>query len=90
MMAGQAWVWIVAGLGLAILEVILPVYIFAGFAVAAVLTGGLVWLDLLGTSLPPTLAVFAVLSIGAWAGLRWMFGKNMGETRRWDRDINDN
>ena len=35
MMAGEPWVWIVAGFGLAVLEVILPGYVFAGFAVAA-------------------------------------------------------
>lgn len=89
-MAGEAWMWIVAGLGLAILEVILPGYIFAGFAVAAVLTGGLIWLGLLGTSLSVALAVFAVLSVVCWLGLRRFFGKNLGETKRWDRDINDN
>ena len=45
-----------AGLGLAILEVILPGYIFAGFAVAAVLTGGLIWLG-------------AVILLGVMVGL---------------------
>ena len=60
----------VAGLGLAILEVILPGYIFVGFAVAAVATGALIWLGVLGGSLPVTLVVFAVVSVAAWAGLR--------------------
>jgi membrane protein implicated in regulation of membrane protease activity len=89
-MADVWWVWVVAGLGLAILEVILPGYIFAGFAVAAVLTGGLIWLGVLGGSLPLSLAVFAVVSLAAWAALRALFGKNLGEVKRWDRDINDN
>jgi membrane protein implicated in regulation of membrane protease activity len=89
-MADVWWVWVVAGLGLAILEVILPGYIFAGFAVAAVLTGGLIWLGVLGGSLPVSLAVFAVVSLAAWAALRALFGKNLGEVKRWDRDINDN
>jgi membrane protein implicated in regulation of membrane protease activity len=84
------WIWVVAGLGLAILEVILPGYIFAGFAVAAVLTGGLIWLGALGGSLPVALAVFAVVSLAAWAAVRALFGKNLGEVKRWDRDINDN
>lgn len=89
-MAGIWWVWMVAGLGLAILEVILPGYIFAGFAVAAVLTGALIWLGVLGGSLPVALVVFAVVSLAAWAALRALFGKNLGEVKRWDRDINDN
>jgi membrane protein implicated in regulation of membrane protease activity len=89
-MADVWWVWVVAGLVLAILEVILPGYIFAGFAVAAVLTGGLIWLGLLGGSLPVSLAVFAVVSLVAWGALRALFGKNLGEVKRWDRDINDN
>lgn len=89
-MAGLWWVWMVAGLVLAIIEVILPGYIFAGFAVAAVVNGGLIWLGLLGGNLAVMLAVFAVISVLAWAGLRLVFGKNLGEVKRWDRDINDN
>ena len=80
----------VAGLGLATLEVVLPGYIFAGFAVAAVATGGLIWLDFLGKSLPLALVVFAVLSVAGWAAMRRIFGKNLGEVKRWDSDINDN
>ena len=87
-MGGLWWVWVVAGLGLAILEVVLPGYIFAGFAVGAVLTGGLLWLGMVGESLPVLLVVFAVASLAAWGALRAVFGKNMGEVKRWDRDIN--
>ena len=89
-MATLWWVWVLAGLGLAILEVLIPGYVFAGFAVAAVLTGGLVWLGIMGSSLPAMLVVFALVSLGAWAGLRFAFGRNLGEAKRWDRDINDN
>ena len=89
-MAQLWWVWVVAGMVLAIVEVIVPGYIFAGFAIAAVLTGGLIWLEVLGGNLAVMLAVFAVVSLGAWAGLRALFGKNLGEVKRWDRDINDN
>jgi membrane protein implicated in regulation of membrane protease activity len=89
-MAGEWWVWMAAGFVLAIIEVIIPGYIFAGFAVAAVLVGGLIWLGLLGGSLPGTLVVLAVVSLGSWALLRFLFGKNLGEVKRWDRDINEN
>ncbi len=88
-MAGEWWIWVVAGLVLAIIEVIIPGYIFAGFAVASILTGGVIWLGLLGGSLPVALAVFAVISVISWALLRALFGRNLGEVKRWDRDIND-
>ncbi len=83
------WVWVVAGLVLAILEVVLPGYVFAGFAVGAVLTGGLTWLGFLGGSLPAALVVFAVFSLAGWAIMRALFGKNLGEVKRWDKDINE-
>lgn len=82
------WVWVVAGLVLAILEVVLPGYIFAGFAVGAVVTGGLIWLSVIGTSLPAALVLFAAVSVAGWAILRAVFGKNLGEVKRWDKDIN--
>lgn len=89
-MAGAWWIWMVAGFGLAIFEVMVPGYIFAGFAVAAVVTGALIGLGLLGTELPTTLVVFAVLSVASWALLRRIFSRNLSEVIRWDRDINKN
>jgi lipid-A-disaccharide synthase len=32
----------------------------------------------------------AELSVLGWVVLRRIFGKNLGEVKRWDRDINDN
>jgi inner membrane protein len=88
-MAADWWIWVVAGLGLAIIEVIIPGYIFAGFAVASVLTGGLIWFGILGGGLPVALMVFAVVSVISWALLRALFGRNLGEVKHWDRDINE-
>lgn len=82
------WVWVVAGFAFGVLEVILPGYVFLGFAVGAVLTGALVGLGILG-SLTFTLAVFAVLSLLAWLGLRRVLGRHEGQVKVWDRDIND-
>jgi hypothetical protein len=31
-----------------------------------------------------------VLSVACWLGLRRAFGRNRGEVKVWDRDINDN
>ncbi|MDP3961355.1 MAG: hypothetical protein Q8Q26_15080 [Pseudorhodobacter sp.] len=83
------WVWVAGGFALGILEVLMPGYIFLGFAIGAMLTGALVWLGLMGGSLPALLVVFAVASLAAWAALRHLFGVRQGQVKIWDRDIND-
>ncbi len=83
------WVWMVAAGVLAILELVLPAFVFLGFAGGAAITGLLVLIGVLGTSVPPTLAVFAVASLGAWLGLRAVFGRHEGQVKVIDRDIND-
>ncbi len=84
------WVWVVAGFGLGVLEVLVPGFIFLGFAIGGVLTGVLVGLGVLGGNLPLLLLVFAVLSVLAWLGLRAKMGVRGGQVKLWDRDINDN
>lgn len=84
------WVWIVAGFGLGVLEVIVPGYIFLGFAIGAVIIGAAVGLGLLGGNLPLLLLVFAVASLIAWLVLRKTMGVRAGQVKLWDRDINDN
>lgn len=84
------WVWIVAGFSLGVLEVLVPGFIFLGFAIGAVLTGGLVGLGVLGASLPALVLVFAVVSVLAWLALRATMGVRKGQVKMWDKDINDN
>ncbi|MFT7059420.1 MAG: hypothetical protein ACJASV_001929 [Pseudorhodobacter sp.] len=84
------WVWIVAGFGLAALEVLLPGYIFLGFAIGAMITGILVGLGILGGNLAALTLVFALASLLAWLGTRKLLGKQAGHVKIWDRDINDN
>jgi membrane protein implicated in regulation of membrane protease activity len=84
------WVWIVFGGVLAILEVALPGFILLGFAVAAVITGLLMLIGVLGGSLSVMLLVFALASLGAWLGLRRVFGRHEGQVKVWQKDINDN
>ena len=84
------WVWIVAGFSLGVLEVLVPGFIFLGFAIGAVLTGGLVGLGVLGASLPTLVLVFAVVSVLAWLALRATMGVRKGQVKMWDKDINDN
>jgi membrane protein implicated in regulation of membrane protease activity len=88
-MLGVWWVWIVAGFALGVLEVIVPGYIFLGFAVGAVVVGIAVGLGILGSNLPILLFAFALASLVAWLALRRVMGVRAGQVKLWDRDIND-
>ncbi|SFC63442.1 NfeD family protein [Tropicimonas isoalkanivorans] len=87
------WVWMVAGLLLAILEVLAPGWIFLGFAIGAgvtslfLLVGGplAAWL---ASSLPALLVFSAVLSLLAWLALRRLLGSRAGSVKTYDEDIN--
>jgi len=78
-----------AALLLATAEVIIPGWIFLGFAIGALVLGVLLLLGVSGLSLPVTLVIFAVLSLIAYIGLRWIFGLKTGQVRTFDTDIND-
>lgn len=84
------WVWVVAGLALGAVELLVPGYVFVGFGIGALAVGGLIWAGLLGTAVPVDVAVFAVLSVLAWLGLRAALGTRAGQVKRIDRDINEN
>lgn len=83
------WVWLAAALVLASLEVLIPGFVFLGFAIGAGVTG----LALLGPLgwLSPALIVllFAALSMLAWLLLHRFFSLPKGQVTRFDRDIND-
>ena len=71
MLADYWWIWIAAGLVLAILEVLVPGFLFAGYAVGAVVTGALIGTGIMGEfggSLSLTLLIFAVVSVVENAG----------------------
>ncbi len=85
----QGWVWVVAGIALAVLEVLAPGYVFLGFAMGAVVVGGLIWVGLLGAGWPMLALVFAVVSLIAWWAMRRMFGLRTGQVKIWDTDVND-
>jgi membrane protein implicated in regulation of membrane protease activity len=84
------WAWMSAALALATLEVLIPGWIFLGFAAGALVMGVLLLIGLTGLSLPLTLVVFAVLSLIAYLLMRQIFGLRHGQVKLWDRDINDN
>ncbi len=85
------WVWIIAALVLATLEVVAPAQIFLGFAIEALGVGLALWGGILGlaNSLPLTALVFAILSLVAWIAVRRMVGVRDGQVKVWDKDINE-
>ena len=83
------WAWVVAGFALGVLEVIVPGFIFLGFAIGAVVTGGLIGVGILVGGPPLLLMVFAALSVVAWLGLRRVMGVREGQVKIWHKDIND-
>ena len=84
------WVWAVAGVALAALEVIIPGFIFLGFAIGAVVTAVLVGIGVLGANVPLTILVFAVLSLAAFFAVRRIVGVTKHQKKIWTKDINDN
>ncbi len=84
------WIWLAAALVMAILEVVVPAYIFLGFAVGAAITGLAVAVGITaGLSMSWMLVVFAVLSLLGYIAVRFAFGAPGGSVKIWDRDIND-
>lgn len=83
------WVWMSAAVVLATLEVILPGYIFLGFAIGAAMMGVLILVGVSATGLAFTLLIFAVLSLVSYLVMRKVFGLRSGQVKIWDTDIND-
>ena len=86
----SGWIWIIAALVLAALELALPGWFFLGAAIAAALMGLALLLGLWTGGLPMALVVTAILTGVIWLVLRRVFGTSRGEVKIWDRDINDN
>lgn len=85
----QWWVWLTAAAVLGIAEVFLPGFVLVGFGMGAAIVGILLWLGLLGGSLPVLILVFALASLVAWLVLRRIAGIRKGQVKVWDRDINE-
>ena len=88
------WAWGLLAALMGILELVLPGYIFLGFAISAAAMAGVFligepvsgWLP---EGLPALAVIFAVLSILTWIALRAMFRLPKGQVRTFDYDIND-
>ncbi|MFN5995476.1 MAG: NfeD family protein [Paracoccaceae bacterium] len=85
---GTWWAWVILGFALGVLEVLVPGFIFLGFAIGAVVTGILVGFGV-PAGLPALILIFAVVSVIAWLVLRRVVGVREGQVKVWDRDIND-
>lgn len=83
------WVWMAAALLLAILEVVVPGFVFLGFAVGAFAVAMLLLNTGLAVGLPMLLLMFAALSLIAWLVLRRVFAGPKGQVRIVEDDIND-
>ncbi|WP_296427038.1 hypothetical protein [Yoonia sp.] len=83
------WVWMSGALILATLEVLLPGYIFLGFAMGAAVMGVLLLFGLSAAGFAVTLVIFAVLSLISYILMRKYFGLRSGQVKIWDTDINE-
>lgn len=83
------WVWMSGALILATLEVLIPGYIFLGFAIGAGVMGLLILVGVSATGLALTLVIFAILSLISYLAMRKYFGLKTGQVKIWDTDVND-
>lgn len=83
------WAWLAAALVLGILEMLIPGFIFLGFAIGAAVVGIALLGPLSFMSIPAILLIFAIISLAAWLGLRKYFALPKGQVKTFDHDIND-
>ena len=84
------WVWIAGGFVVGIVEVLVPGFIFLGFAGGAMITGVALGLGLVGgDSLSLLLMIFAFACLVIWGGLRLAIGTRPGQVKVWKTDINE-
>ena len=78
-----------AALVMAIAEVVIPGFIFLGFAIGAFGVSLILLNTGLGLGLPALLFIFAALSLIAWLLLRHFFAAPKGQVKTFESDIND-
>jgi len=86
------WVWVVAALLFALIEIFVPVFVFLGLAFGALVVGialGFGLLGWLGAGMPVLFLLFAAVSLAAALLLRGLLGVRRGQVKTWDRDINE-
>ncbi|UOA26969.1 hypothetical protein [Pseudosulfitobacter sp. DSM 107133] len=88
-LVGIWWVWLAVAIALGVVEVLLPGFIFLGFALGALAMAALVGLVTSSMTVAMSLAAFAALSLLAWIVLRLAFRRQSSGARRVMHDIND-
>jgi membrane protein implicated in regulation of membrane protease activity len=88
------WIWMVAAVALGTLEVLIPAFVFLGFAIGAVATGLLLlvaapWISGMSASVAVILLFFAIASLISWIVVRKLVGVREGQVKHWHTDIND-
>ena len=86
----NGWLWIIAALVIALIELILPGYVFMGIAGAALVMGLLLLSGVWAGGLSGALVVTALLSGVIWFALSRLRGVDRSATRIWRDDINEN
>jgi membrane protein implicated in regulation of membrane protease activity len=82
------WAWMAFGLVLVIVEIIVPGFIFLGFAIGAAVVALMLAFGFVLT-LAWSLVVFAAISAVAWVVLRQVFGVRKGQLKTFEHDINE-
>lgn len=82
------WVWVCLALAFGVVEVLLPTWVFLGFALGA-LAMALVVVLFPSLSTAALLALFALLSLLGWIFLRQVFRRQSSGARIVTRDINE-
>ena len=77
------------GAELAIVEVLVPGFVFLGFAIGAAAVALILLTSGMTPGLPLLLLIFAALSLAAWLLLRKVFALPKGQVKTFDHDIND-
>ena len=83
------WVWLAAAIIFTIAEILVPGFLFLGFALGALAVSLLLLNTGITLSLPILLFLFAGLSLIAWIVLRTLFKVRRGQVKHFDHDIND-
>lgn len=83
------WVWVCAALLLGLVELLAPAFIFLGFSLAALIMGGVAWLGLMPSTTFASFALYAILALASWVGLKMAFKTPTGSVKTFESDIND-
>lgn len=83
------WIWLSAALLLGIVEILLPGFVFLGFAIGALIVSLLLLAVGAVFTLPVLVLIFAAFSLVAWLVLRKVFALPRGQVKTFNHDIND-